>query len=1076
MAELLYRIGRFATRRRGIVVVTWLAILAVAIGAFKVAGSAPNGQITIPGTPTAQVTDRLEAAFPKAAGGSGTIVFHTKDGTPLTDAQRAAIADRIAAADTVDGAESVLDPFEAQAQREEQAVKLADGRVQIADAKAKIADGRVQIEEAKAKLADGQRQLDEGRARLVDGQAELDAAKAGLPAAQARIDAGRKQLKAGQAQLDAGKARARAGQAQLDAAKAKVKAGHAQLDSGRRQLTDGQAQLDAGKAQLVAGQAQLDAGKAQLVAQQAQLDAAIAQARLDGTYPQMAAGFAAAQAQIDAGMAQIAKQQATIDAGMAQIAAKQAQIDAGMATINARQKELNAGKATIARNQAKLDAGNALIRKNQAKIDDGLAKLVAGQRTLDAGKVTIAENQAKITDGLATIAQKQAEITDGWATIATKQAELDDAPASLATQEHKLEAGATLLRLADGIRLVSEDGSAAISMVSFTLPQTAVTKDTRHALTAVFEDAPIDGVSVDFSSSIASELPALIGPTELLGLLVAAIVLFTLLGTLVAAGLPILTALIGVGIATMGALSLSGVLVMTSVTPVLGIMLGLAVGIDYALFIVNRHRRQLKEGYSVEESIALANGTSGNAVVFAGTTVIIALIALNVTGIPFLGLMGSIGAASVAIAVLIAVTLTPALLSFAGMRVLRGKEKSKVETGVHAAPAVSRPLPTWRALGQVAIGIAVLAVLAVPAASMRLGLPVGSSEAADSTQYRAYTTVAGKFGEGQNGTLLVIADLPAGTTDDELLDHQVEVATAISAFPNVAAVAPVLTSDDHTITGFQVVPAEGPTSGTTEQLVNDIRAASPLPGGITLGVAGTTSAAIDISQKLADALPIYLGVVLGLSLLIMIVVFRSLLLPIVATGGFALSLFAALGGTVAIFQWGWLRGVFGVSDPGPILNFLPTMLAGILFGLAMDYTLFLASGMREAYAHGAPSKTAVVLGFKAGRAVVTAAAIIMVSVFGGFVFSESAMIRPIGFALAFGVLVDAFVVRMVILPGLMHLLGDAAWCLPGWLARILPNVDVEGAALERKHPHVAADPAETPDTELDPAGLEVAPA
>jgi RND superfamily putative drug exporter len=351
---------------------------------------------------------------------------------------------------------------------------------------------------------------------------------------------------------------------------------------------------------------------------------------------------------------------------------------------------------------------------------------------------------------------------------------------------------------------------------------------------------------------------------------------------------------------------------------------------------------------------------------------------------------------------------------------------------------------------------------------MRLGLPVGSSEAADSTQYRTYATVADKFGEGQNGTLLVIADLPSGTTDGQLLEHQVQVGKAISALDDVVAVAPVLTSDDHTIAAFQVVPAGGPTSVSTEQLVAGIRAASPLPGGITLGVAGQTSAAIDISQKLADALPIYLAVVLGLSLLIMVVVFRSLLVPLVATGGFALSLFAALGGTVAIYQLGWLGALFGVSDPGPILNFLPTMLAGILFGLAMDYTLFLASGMREAYAHGAPSRTAVVLGFKAGRAVVTAAAIIMVSVFGGFVFSESAMVRPIGFALAFGVLVDAFVVRMVILPGLMHLLGDRAWWLPAWLDRLIPNVDVEGASLARKHPHVAGVPLEEPHGDPPP--------
>ena len=1076
MAELLFRIGQFATRRRGTVVLVWFAILAITAGAFTAAGSSPDGQISIPGTPTAMVTDRLEAAFPEAAGGSGTIVFHTKDGSPLTATQQAAIADRIAAADKVDGVESVLDPFATQAQRDAQAGTLADGRVKLAEAQAQITDGQVQIDAAKAKLVDGQTQLDVAKAKLVDGQAELDAARGKLPAAQAKIDAGRKQLKAGQAQLNAGKAKAKAGQAQLDASQARIKAGQAQLDAGRRQLEDGQAQLDAGQAQLVAGQQRIDAGKAQLAAQQAQLDAAIAQATLDGTHDQLASQFAATQAQIDGGLAQIAVQQQQVDAGMAQIAPKQAQIDAGMATIQAKQKEINAGKSLIAKNQAKIDAGNATIAKSQAQIDGGLAKLVAGQRKLDAGKATISKNQTKIDDGLKTIAEKQSEITDGWATIADKQAELDRAPATLATETKKLEAGATLLRLADGIRLVSDDGSAAIAMVSFSEPQMAVTTATKDALVGAFDAAPVDGVAIDFSSSIASELPAIVGPTELLGLVVAAIVLFTLLGTLVAAGLPILTALIGVGIATLGALSLSSVLEMTSVTPVLGIMLGLAVGIDYALFIVNRHRRQLTEGYSIAESIALANGTSGNAVVFAGATVVIALVALNVTGIPFLGLMGSIGAASVAIAVLIAVTLTPALLSFAGTRVLRGRETARIDKGVHAAPATARPMPTLRALAQVVVGIAVLLMIALPAASMRLGLPVGSSEAADSTQYRAYATVADKFGEGQNGTLLVIADLPAGTTDDQLLIRQVEVAEAIDALPNVAAVAPVLTSDDHALAAFQVVPTEGPTSASTEQLVTAIRAASPLPGGVTLGVAGTTSAAIDISQKLADALPVYLAVVLGLSLLIMVVVFRSLLVPLVATGGFALSLFAALGGTVAIFQWGWLGGVFGVSDPGPILNFLPTMLAGILFGLAMDYTLFLASGMREAYAHGAPARTAVVLGFKAGRAVVTAAAIIMVSVFGGFVFSESAMIRPIGFALAFGVLVDAFVVRMVILPGVMHLLGDRAWWLPRWLDRLIPNVDVEGASLERKHPHVAGEPRNEPHGEPSLRHLGESPA
>ena len=580
---------------------------------------------------------------------------------------------------------------------------------------------------------------------------------------------------------------------------------------------------------------------------------------------------------------------------------------------------------------------------------------------------------------------------------------------------------------------------------------------------AAFRDQPVDGVAVDFSSSIASAMPEVIGGGELVGLIVAAIVLFVMLGTLVAAGLPIVTALLGVGIGVLGAMAFSGVVEMASVTPVLGVMLGLAVGIDYALFIVNRHRRQLMDGYGVTDSIALATGTSGNAVVFAGSTVVIALLALNVTGIPFLGLMGTVGAACVAIAVLIAVTLTPALLSLAGQRVLRGREVARLagQSGPVPMPPAT-PMATRSAIVRVLLAVAVLGVVAAPAASMRLSLPVGNSEGVDTTQHRAYDIVADKLGDGANGPLLVVADLPGSPTADEALDDQVRVATALAGFDDVVAVAPIGLSADRTVAAFQVVPVDGPTSVSTERLVSSLRAASPLDGGVTLGVAGQTTGNIDISEKLAAALPLYLALVVGLSFAIMVVVFRSLFVPLIATGGFILSYFAALGGTVAIYQWGWLAPVFGVATPGPILNFLPTILVGVLFGLAMDYMLFLASGMREAHAHGAPARTAVVLGLRAGRSVVTAAAIIMVAVFGGFIFSDSAIIRPIGFALAFGVLVDAFVVRMLLMPALMHLAGERAWWLPRWLDRLLPNVDVEGAALERRHPHVAADLVDDP--------------
>ena len=804
MAEFLYRIGSFASRRGRAVVIVWLSILVLAGVAFGFGGGNLAGGLSIPGTPTAQVTERLAAEFPAVAGGSGTVVFRTDGGGAFTEVQKAAISARIAAASGIAGVAQVVDPFVTEAARATQEQQIAAGRTQ----------------------------LEQGAVQLQQGQAQLDAARAQAQAAGT---------------------------------------------------------LDTVGAQLAAQQAELDRGKAQLDA-----------------------------------------------------------------------------------------------------------------------------------------------------------------------QSQQLELGASLLQISSRIRLVSEDGSTAIAPVMFTNTQFDVTATTKSAVQSAFGGEPIPGVAVDFSSEIARGIPSIIGLGELAGLIIAAIVLVLMLRTLIAAGLPILSALTGVGIGVLGALSLSGVVEMDSVTPVLGVMLGLAVGIDYALFIVNRHRRQLKEGYEPHESIALANGTSGNAVVFAGSTVFIALLALNVTGIPFLGVMGSVGAACVAIAVLVAVTFMPALLSLIGERVLSRRERAGLaaQTAPAAVPAV-RPMSTARAIGRVLMGVAALAVVALPAMSIRLGLPDGSSESAQSTQYRAYATVAEKFGAGQNGPLLVIADLPAASTQDQLVAVEVRIGKQLSDFHDVVAVAPIGTTPDRKVVAFQVIPADGPTSVSTEQLVNALRAASPLDGGVQIAVAGQASGNIDISKKLADALPIYLALVVGLSLIIMVVVFRSLFVPVIATGGFILSLFAAFGGVVAIYQWGWLGGIFGVHATGPVLSFLPIVLVGILFGLAMDYTLFIASGMREAYAHGAPARTAVVLGVRAGQSVVTAAAIIMVSVFGGFVFSESAIIRPVGFALAFGVLLDAFVVRMFIVPALMRLAGDWAWWLPKWLDRLIPNVDVEGAALERRHPHVA---------------------
>ncbi|MCC9197278.1 MMPL family transporter [Arthrobacter sp. zg-Y820] len=782
--------------------------------------------------------------------------------------------------------------------------------------------------------------------------------------------------------------------------------------------------------------------------------------RLQEKLPQASGGSGSVIVQTEDGSRFTPEQQQEISA----LVTEAAEIDGVENVVDpfATEAERAAQGQQLAEGQAQIEAGRAQLEEARAQLD-------AGQEQLDAARAQ-AEAAGAPAEMLAGLETQQAELDAG-------RDELDTQAAELEAQAQPAEQGAELLEMAEGIRTVSEDGSAAVLNVVFSDTQMEITQETKDAVVAVFEDSRVDGVKVNYSAEISAAVPSLFGVGEVVGLVVAAVVLVVMLGSLIAAGLPLLTALIGVGIGALGALAFSGVVEMASITPILGLMLGLAVGIDYALFIVNRHRRQLKAGYALEESIALANGTSGNAVVFAGATVFIALLALNVTGIPFLGLMGTVGAACVAVAVLIAVTLTPALLKIAGRRVLSRKERAALDAHGAAATAAAgngRPetapvkaMGTGRAVLTVVAAIAGLLLIAIPALDLRQNLPDGSAEAHDSSQYQAYSAVSEKFGEGQNGSLLVVAELPGEPSEEEALTAQTEIARTLFDQEDVAAVAPIGSSEDRTVAAFQVIPTEGPTSESTETLVHTLRDMSPLNGEYEIGVAGSASGNIDISDKLSEALPIYLSVVVGLSLLILILVFRSIYVPVIATLGFILSYFAALGGVVAIYQWGWLSGVFGVETPGPILSFLPTILVGILFGLAMDYMLFLGSGMREAYAHGATARDAVAQGVRAGRSVVTAAAIIMAAVFGGFIFSHSTMIRPIGFALAFGVLLDAFVVRMLLIPALMHLAGDKAWWLPKWLNKILPDVDVEGASLERRHPHTDQ-PAV--DGETGPAG------
>ena len=626
---------------------------------------------------------------------------------------------------------------------------------------------------------------------------------------------------------------------------------------------------------------------------------------------------------------------------------------------------------------------------------------------------------------------------------------------SVTQQEQQLQVGQDTMDMMGDYGFVSPEGSTAVATVNFDEDQMSIEQSTKDDLMAAVEDHPVDGVEVDYSTEIAQEMSAM-GAGEIVGVVVAVVVLLIMLRTAVGAALPVLTAFVGVGFSTMLALSLSGQVQMASVTPMLGVMLGLAVGIDYSLFLLNRYRTELRRGTEVTEAIGLATGTAGSAVAFAGMTVMIALIGLSVTGIPFLALMGAVAALAVLVAVLITLTLTPALLGLVGKRLL---PKSQRDVTVDEAEHVKTPLAVRRPLPVLLAAVAALAILAIPMGSMRLGLPDGSTEPQDSTQYRAYETVAEDFGAGKNGPMTVVADLPEDADEQSAQELQLAVGQEVSELDDVASVVPSPIDVDSGMALLQVVPESGPSDEATETLVDDIRGLSgnlESAGDPTIGVAGTTAANIDVSQVLSDALPVYLVVVVVISMVLLILVFRSILVPVIASLGFLLSLLAAFGAVVAVYQWGWLSWLFNVTEPGPVLSFLPTLMVGILFGLAMDYQLFLVTGMREAHVHGYPARTAVVRGMVGGRAVVTAAAIIMISVFAGFIFSHMAMIRPMGFGLAIGVLLDAFLVRMTIIPALMTLLGEKAWWFPRWLDRILPNVDVEGESLQQGKPEAEA--------------------
>ena len=602
---------------------------------------------------------------------------------------------------------------------------------------------------------------------------------------------------------------------------------------------------------------------------------------------------------------------------------------------------------------------------------------------------------------------------------------------------------------------VSEDGTIAYSTITYTADAVDLTAQTKTALENAASRARDAGLTVEIGGSALDAEEAMGGTTELVGVVVAAVVLVLALGSLVAAGLSLLTAFVGVAVAFGLVSALAAPLGLTSTVAILTLMLGLAVGIDYALFITSRFRDERARGSDPEEAAGRAVGTAGSAVVFAGATVFIALVGLGVVGIPELTKMGLGGAGAVALAVLVALTLVPALFGFFGRRVLSRAVRRTRPGGTGQAAAAGRPgLGTRWARFVLRRPVAVLMItglglgaVALPALSLELGLPGDESKSVETTQRRAYDLLSEGFGPGFNGPLTVVVDMSAAPDTRSTTDLVVRTVRAVDGIASVGEPVLSRTKDTAVLTA---VPRTAPNSGETKDLVHTLRdtvSGVEADTGAEVLVTGTTAMNIDISEAMSDALVPYLTVVIGLAVLLLTVVFRSILVPVKAALGFLLSVGAAFGVLVAVFQWGWAADLIGIEQTGPVMSLMPILIIGIVFGLAMDYEVFLVSRMREAHVHGASPGEAIVSGFRHSGRVVAAAAIIMTSVFAGFIGMSNPTIQTMGVGLAAAVAFDAFVVRMAIAPAVLALLGRRAWWLPRILDRVLPNVDIEGEAL-----------------------------
>jgi len=596
--------------------------------------------------------------------------------------------------------------------------------------------------------------------------------------------------------------------------------------------------------------------------------------------------------------------------------------------------------------------------------------------------------------------------------------------------------------------IVSQDETVAITRILFAQVADDVPKETAEAIESLVVATRGPDLTVEMGGPVA-QAQEKEGPNEstVLGLMFAAVVLFLLFRALVPSLLPIVSSLSGLAVGFAVIFSMTAFVDLSKFAPNIAAMLGLGVGIDYALFIVARHRENVLTGLGPEDAVGVAMVTAGKSVVFAGSVVVTSLLGLALMGIPFVGWLGTAAAAMVLATMLTTLTLLPALLGVVGRWGARGGHRSLYGAPVKggARPETSR----WFHLGHAIMrrpylfflaSASILLVLSVPVVGMRLGSADAGNNPTSSTTRLAYDLVADAFGAGMNGPLQVIVD---GATSEEV-DR---VRMALVATANVASVSPPLISPSGETAVLSVIPRTSPQDSETVDLVRLLRK-DVLPGALAAGnaetyVAGATAHAIDIADRIGARLPLFFSLVIGVSFVLLVMVFRSLMIPVKAAFMNLLSIGAAYGVVVAVFQWGWGMEFVGVTQAGPIESFLPMMLFAVLFGLSMDYEVFLVSRIREEYLASHDNAESVARGLAATASVITAAAAIMIMVFLSFVLSDQRVVKEFGLGLAVAVLVDATLVRLLLVPATMELMGDRNWWLPAWLDRILPQIAIE---------------------------------